>query len=287
MAWIKSFQELGDHPKTKRAARILGISCPTIIGHLQYLWLWAQSYAEDGCLGGYSVEDVADAARWEGDAQQFIDALLNCGVKGAGFLERDDLGELHIHDWDEYAGKLVERRATERERQRNKRASGGGVGATLAQHTQDVGATYAPRVEEEKSRVESEDTAGAAAPPSPPVPIKSKGRTPKQDRLATLTDAFRAAGLKSPVYTPTEAKAAGILLDYYSPDTLAECWRDVQQGSYRARDGWMKGQLSFQALSLYNRVQNWLDWCEAGRPQEASPPPNGRPEPAPRIVRTL
>ena len=34
MAWIEAHQELRNHPKTKKAARLLGISRPQMIGHL-------------------------------------------------------------------------------------------------------------------------------------------------------------------------------------------------------------------------------------------------------------
>src|SRR5690606_22136242 len=116
MAWIESHDNLKDHPKTRRAARLLGVSVPTIIGHLHLLWHWCLSYAEDGDLSAYDAADIAEAVMWDGDPDQFIEALINCGPAGkAGFLERDAQGRLLVHDWHEYAGKLIAKREEARE----------------------------------------------------------------------------------------------------------------------------------------------------------------------------
>jgi hypothetical protein len=124
MAWIESHQELANHPKTKRLARALGISRVQVIGHLHMLWWWALDYAQDGNLNGYSNEDLADAAMWEGDPDQFVAALIGCGINnGAGFLEIDSDNNLLLHDWYEYAGKLIERRKANAQRMREKRAA--------------------------------------------------------------------------------------------------------------------------------------------------------------------
>lgn len=112
MAWIESHQTLGQHPKTRRLARYLGISLPTAVGHLHYFWWWALDYAQDGNLSKFEPEDIAEAALWEGDAATFLEALIK-----AGFVDRKGQ-ELVIHDWDDYAGRLIDKRKANRERQR-------------------------------------------------------------------------------------------------------------------------------------------------------------------------
>lgn len=116
MVWIESHQEVAHHPKTRKLARRLGVGLPTAIGHLHALWWWAISYAEDGNLNGYSDEDVALGALWDAEPKTFVDALVECR-----WMDRD--GEsLSIHDWDEYAGRLVDRRKANAERKRLSRA---------------------------------------------------------------------------------------------------------------------------------------------------------------------
>ena len=112
MAWIESHQEVGRHPKTKKLARLLGVSLPAAVGHLHYLWWWALDFAQDGLLDKYDNDDIADAMQWDGDADTLVSALIS-----AGYIDETDDG-LAIHDWRDYAGKLIERRAKDRERKR-------------------------------------------------------------------------------------------------------------------------------------------------------------------------
>jgi hypothetical protein len=123
MAWIESHGTLRNHPKLQKAARMLGVSEPAVIGHLHCLWWWALEYATDGQLAGYEDEDIAQACEWPvEDTARLIDALVNCGRGGkAGFLERTPGGALFIHDWYDYAGKLIERRKADAERKRGER----------------------------------------------------------------------------------------------------------------------------------------------------------------------
>ena len=95
MSWIESHQELAQHPKTRRLARMLGVSVPTVIGHLHMLWWWALDYADDGNLDRYSIEDLADAVLWEGEASTLIDAMVLCQ-----FVDRGGDGSMMVHNWN-------------------------------------------------------------------------------------------------------------------------------------------------------------------------------------------
>jgi len=120
MAWIESHQTLARHPKTIRAAQALGISRVQVIGHLHFLWWWCLDYADEGSLDGLSDLEIAAAAEWDGDAEAFTLALTR-----AGFLEADDTGTLHIHDWQDYAGRLLDQRERNAAKQRRYRARQG------------------------------------------------------------------------------------------------------------------------------------------------------------------
>lgn len=118
MAWIESHQSLLGHRKTGRISRRLGISKVTAIGHLHCLWWWCLDNADDGDLTRIDVEDIAEGACWEGDAQQFLDALIY-----AEFVDRNDDGVIVLHDWMDFAGKLVEKRRSDARRKREARHS--------------------------------------------------------------------------------------------------------------------------------------------------------------------
>lgn len=124
-AWIESHQTIWEHPKTRKAARALDITVVQLVGHLHSLWHWAIDHAEDGNLSKYDRDDIALAARWDGDADAFVQALIDCGPGDtAGYLEpggpygppdQQATGELVLHDWWGYAGRLIVQRRTARE----------------------------------------------------------------------------------------------------------------------------------------------------------------------------
>ncbi len=118
MAWIESHQSLSRHRKVLRVISLLGVDRHKLIGHLHVLWWWALDNATiDGDMGLVSDEEIATAAEWIGDAHQFAAAL-----RSAGFVELGDDGRQKLHDWGDYAGKLIDQRAAERDRSRRRRA---------------------------------------------------------------------------------------------------------------------------------------------------------------------
>jgi hypothetical protein len=114
MPWIESHTSLARHPKTLRLARILGIPVPAALGHLHLLWWWAIEYAPDGGVGRFDAGDLALACMWDGDEAALLPALQR-----AGFVDQDG----NLHDWHDYAGKLVDRRRRNAERMREDRAA--------------------------------------------------------------------------------------------------------------------------------------------------------------------
>lgn len=116
MAWIESHQSLLTHRKTGRLARVLRTSRVTSIGHLHAVWWWCMDNAPDGDLSDIEPEELAEAAMWEGDPTEFVEALIS-----AGFIDQCD-GELVVHDWNDYAGKLIEKRKSDAERKRRLRS---------------------------------------------------------------------------------------------------------------------------------------------------------------------
>lgn len=116
MAWLESHQSLRDHPKKDRLAELLfngtvpnDVSDYAAAGLLHYLWYWALDYAHDGDLAKFSDSQVAKGCRWNGDSLLLVKALIE-----AGFVNKDR----SLHDWDEYAGRLLATREKDRERKK-------------------------------------------------------------------------------------------------------------------------------------------------------------------------
>jgi len=117
LAWIEIHQSLPTHKKTLLASDALGITPVHLMGHMVAFWLWALDNVPDGDLDNISPRVIARAAQWEGDPEQFVGALIS-----VGFIDETGNG-LAIHDWYDYAGRLIERRIAERERSRQRRAA--------------------------------------------------------------------------------------------------------------------------------------------------------------------
>jgi hypothetical protein len=118
MAWVKSHQEIRQHPKTRKLARALGISVPQVVGHLHLIWWWAADYAGDGDLSGFDAMDLADAAMWEGDEETLLQALCN-----VGYIDTAEDGTHALHDWQVYQGNYIEKKRDVAERKRKSRES--------------------------------------------------------------------------------------------------------------------------------------------------------------------
>lgn len=182
MAWIESHQSLGRHPKTRKAGRLLGVSRPAVVGHLHYLWWWCLDFAQDGDLGQYDDDEIAEAAEWDEDPATFIAALTE-----AGFLTADRL----VHDWDDYAGKLIEQRKANAEKQKRWRERN--KPDTSPAHNDPVtvtsplrnGATVpnrtVPNPTEPNQTVETPPLPPTPPPPTPLRPVAAPPDRPAQD----------------------------------------------------------------------------------------------------------
>jgi hypothetical protein len=169
--WIESHQSLARHPKTLRLARLLNTSAPAAIGHLHMLWWWCLEYADDGDVTGFEAGELAFAAMWEGDAATFIDALI-----GAGFIDVGGDGRRHVHDWEEYAGKVARRRKTNAERMR----------AARAQHVGATESACSPAVFDDRT---GQDTTGQERTGESADAEPTSGTLPEKGRRATKTPA--------------------------------------------------------------------------------------------------
>jgi hypothetical protein len=118
VAWIQVHQQLKDHRKLLAAADELEIEPPHMLGLLTSFWLWALDNAPSGSLEGISNRNIARAAQWNKEPDTFVEAM-----KSAGFLDITEDGTLEIHDWYEYAGKLIDQREAEKQRSRRRRAA--------------------------------------------------------------------------------------------------------------------------------------------------------------------
>lgn len=91
-----------EHPKTLHLASLLGVSRPTVLGHLELLWAFTGKHAAQGDIGKWPDGAIARACDWLGDPQVFLQSLLQ-----SGFINASDAHRYVIHDWPEHAARWV------------------------------------------------------------------------------------------------------------------------------------------------------------------------------------
>jgi hypothetical protein len=102
--WIQVEQSLVTHRKTLRLAKLLHLDNYAVVGRLVALWCWALDNAEDGDLGDLAPDELAVVMGWMGDPDELLASLV-----ASGFVQAQG-GTYHIHDWEEYAGRLLDQR---------------------------------------------------------------------------------------------------------------------------------------------------------------------------------
>lgn len=148
------------HPKTLLLAGVLKIPRYAAVGLLESLWHFGQSYAQDGNIGRYADEVIAEAIGWDGDAGKLIEALAQ-----SVWVDRCQCHRLRIHDWPIHCDQTVKRWLTD-----NKKA--------LLRCYDDASTTLAPSQPPSRAvpslAKPSRAVVAASAAPAPPAKPKSE-----------------------------------------------------------------------------------------------------------------
>lgn len=228
MAWIESHQALKDHPKTEVLAYALDVRPAEAIGLLHCLWWWALDYAPNGDLSNFDPRVIAKAATWHSDPMVFVAALLN-----SGFLDDGPT----IHDWMDYAGRLVETRRRKAEAMKQKRAT-----------------NMPPR----SGNVPLPTVPNRTQPTVPNQPTGPGERAPSEEVAAPAkSPRSRAASITEPFLEEMRQKWGPILgdvqacIDKALNHTASKKWIDKQQGL----DNWLKRDAEEKKSSNFNNNQ--------------------------------
>lgn len=113
MAWFEAHDTMSRHPKTLKLARLLKADRRYAVGLLHDLFSWGLTAArKDGELTGMVLEDIASALDFPPGkrGETAVSALVE-----SGYLEFRE-NSYYIHDWYDYAGKLMDKRESDRRR---------------------------------------------------------------------------------------------------------------------------------------------------------------------------
>jgi hypothetical protein len=110
--WIRVHASLIDKPVVDRAVHALDVSEHEAIGLLVTFWGAVSSNVIGGRVGDRTDRQLEAWARWKGERGLF-----------SKFIREQHLDRYgRVNEWEEYAGKLEQRRANERERKAQQRA---------------------------------------------------------------------------------------------------------------------------------------------------------------------
>ena len=112
MAWIEVHDTLREHHKTYALADGLNIPLYAAVGLVVSLWTWTLNNSENGDLSKYPPIAIARACFWDKKPEKLIDVLKSCG-----FLDEN----MQLHDWQDYAGRLLDKREANARRNREAR----------------------------------------------------------------------------------------------------------------------------------------------------------------------
>ena len=174
--WTKVETVLPRHPKTKALARLWQTHPYMVCGFLLATWDYMLEHQPDGNLFAVPDAELEELAkpcleRAVGVVDVPRDVLVT-----SGWVERDG----YWHDWNEYAGALVERRAKERDRKCNYRNQ-----KTIASESvpRDKRGTTRGRPTP-KSRVDNNSGAHAPTDPTPAGPVAQSRAQALRDQVA-------------------------------------------------------------------------------------------------------
>lgn len=99
--WIESHTNLSDHWKVHKLAKTINVRYAEALGMLHLLWYGAMRYAwRDGDMTKYGADAIEASCNWPYEKGTLVQALQECGF----------LNGFKIHDWLDFAGRLIKDR---------------------------------------------------------------------------------------------------------------------------------------------------------------------------------
>jgi len=165
-----------NHIKTKRLKRLLKIPLYRAVGILETIWLLCADCCDEGNIGKFSDEEIADYLEWDGDVSDLVRALSD-----SGWTDSDKNGRPVIHDWIDHCPEYIR----DRIRKRNARSIARNIGKIEHDNPNDL-TTYVSD-KPDKTGQNRTDTGQAAATtvysqPNPTQPNQYSGPDRKPNR---------------------------------------------------------------------------------------------------------
>ncbi len=93
------------HPKLESLGEALGLRKREVVGLVELLHHFTDTYAVRGDIGRFSNQQIARRVDWEDDPDQLIDALI-----AVGLVDIHPVHRLVVHDWKDHAPEYTKRK---------------------------------------------------------------------------------------------------------------------------------------------------------------------------------
>lgn len=231
--------------KFKKLARRLGVRDYVAAGVLEMLWIATQKNAPRGDIGRWDNEEIAIAIDWEGNADELVDALVDCG-----WLDRCDQHRLVVHDWHVHAPRYVHGIV----------AKCGGFVTTVADCSEPLqSATIVPHCTEEQRNVTKPNLNNVrtlAVPTWERIEVTDQVYADCRDRLRQIHDVVD----KGRKLLPQDRKLA-IHAAVMARERLGEGWLDELLASHKIRRGAAQNRWAYFAKACQKSAEQLgVDW---------------------------
>jgi hypothetical protein len=252
MAWIEVHQSLQRHPKLLRLSAKLRIHKAQSAGHLLFLWLWTLDYAPTGDLSAFGPAEISAAAECSFDPEIFLQAL-----RETGWIDPNGV----LHDWYDYAGKLIERRAADKERKRDVRKNPQSVPGTSDGRRTDGARTVPNPTLPNQTLPEEKPEAAAPGALGFRIEARSEEAAAHAAHAKQLAKEAQEKARPKKAFPPDslEYKGAVFFWSYlreWSPQAIEPTEAGYQSW---ARDIDAMYRLDGRSTTAYNELLDWID----------------------------
>jgi len=94
-----------NHVKVKRLKRLLGVPLYRAVGILETIWLLCIDCCDEGNLGKFTDDEIADYLEWDGDPHQLVSALAS-----SGWIDSHESHRFVVHDWFSHCPDFIRER---------------------------------------------------------------------------------------------------------------------------------------------------------------------------------
>lgn len=165
--WIRVHANLAGRPVVWRAVEALGVTAHEAVGLLVQFWGSVAQHATNGRVAGLSDSQLEAWAGWTRKRGKFA-AFIR-----ASHLDADGC----VNEWEEYAGKLEDRKEKDRNRKRTRRGSPQDVRGNSDGIPQTVRAVSAPTKRNDNETLRNEEVVDDLAHDGSGAPILEPGLT--------------------------------------------------------------------------------------------------------------